>query len=116
MISSDIMRGYNDIMILFLLLEHDSYGYEISKEIQTRTKSVYSMKETTLYSAINRLEKSGYIASYHGSESFGKPRTYFTITNAGRTYYREKCSEWKLTRQIVDYFTNEKEENVHEYE
>ena len=46
MISSDIMRGYNDIMILFLLLEHDSYGYEISKEIQTRTGGLYSMKET----------------------------------------------------------------------
>lgn len=114
LIGSDVMRGYNDIIILFLLLEHDSYGYEISKEIQTRTKGNYSMKETTLYSAINRLEKNGYIASYHGSESFGKPRTYFTITAAGRAYYQEKCAEWRLTKQVVDYFTSEKEEKSHE--
>ena len=112
MISSDGIRGYHDTMILCLLLERDSYGYEISREISSRTGGRYSIKETTLYSAISRLEKNGYIASYHGSETFGKPRTYFRITNAGRAYYREKCAEWSLTRQVVNLFA--KEENSHE--
>lgn len=107
MIGSDVMRGYNDSIILFLLLEHDSYGYEISKEIQQRTGGIYSMKETTLYSAINRLEKNGFIASYQGQESHGKPRTYFKITSAGRAYYQQKCTEWKLTKQVVDIFAKE---------
>lgn len=107
MIGSDVMRGYNDIILLCLLLEQDSYGYEISKEIQQRTGGVYSMKETTLYSAINRLEKNGYIASYHGAESYGKPRTYFKITSSGREYYQEKCAEWHLTKQVVNIFSKE---------
>ena len=34
-ISSDVIRGYNDTMILFLLLSEDSYGYEISKQIKS---------------------------------------------------------------------------------
>ena len=33
-ISSDIIRGYNDTIILYLLLDKPSYGYEISKQIK----------------------------------------------------------------------------------
>lgn len=110
MISSDVLRGYNDTLILSLLLEGDSYGYEISKEIQTRTGGIYTMKETTLYSAINRLVKNEYLASYSGQESKGgKPRTYFTITPAGRELYRQKREEWKLTRHMIDQFIKEEE-------
>lgn len=34
-ISSDVIRGYNDTMILYLLLDQPSYGYEISRQIKT---------------------------------------------------------------------------------
>ena len=51
MISSDVIRGYNDTMILYLLLDGDSYGYEISRNIREITGGRYIMKETTLYSA-----------------------------------------------------------------
>lgn len=57
MISSDVIRGYNDIMILCLLLDGDSNGYEISKRINEITEEKYKMKETTLYSAFTSLEK-----------------------------------------------------------
>lgn len=56
-ISSDIIRGYNDTMILYLLWEAPSYGYEISKKIKSLTDEKYVIKETTLYSAFTRLEK-----------------------------------------------------------
>ena len=55
MISSDIIRGYNDTIILYLLLEGPSYGYEISKRIREISMEKYIIKETTLYSAFNRL-------------------------------------------------------------
>ena len=51
MISSDIIRGYNDIMILFIIREAPNYGYEISKRIRQITDDKYVIKETTLYSA-----------------------------------------------------------------
>ena len=51
-ISSDIIRGYNDTMILYLLLDKPSYGYEISKQIKALSNEKYIMKETTLYSCI----------------------------------------------------------------
>ncbi len=107
MISSDVIRGYNDTMILFLLLHDDSYGYEISKSIREMTDGKYIMKETTLYSAFSRLEKNGYISSYSGDETNGKRRTYYKLTNEGLVYYKEKCLEWQITKEVVDKFIKE---------
>lgn len=104
MIGSDVMRGYNDLMILFLLLEEDSYGYEISRQIREIANEKYVMKETTLYSAFTRLEKMGYITSYFGTETNGKRRTYYRITESGKDFYREKCQEWHLVKEVVDRF------------
>lgn len=107
LIGSDVMRGYNDLMILSLLMEQDSYGYEISKQIRQICSDKYVMKETTLYSAFTRLEKSGYIEGYFGTETNGKQRTYYRITPEGSSYYREKCREWQLVKEVVEKFVKE---------
>lgn len=107
MISSDVIRGYNDTMILYLLLHEDSYGYDISKSIKDITEEKYIIKETTLYSAFARLEKNEYIESYYGDETNGKRRTYYRITPQGLSYYNEKCEEWKITKEVVDKFIKE---------
>ena len=109
-ISSDVIRGYNDTMILYLLLDHDSYGYEISKEIRRISEDKYVIKETTLYSAFNRMERNGYITSYV-DQSTGKRRTYYQITELGRNYYKEKCEEWNLTREVISRFISYNSEN-----
>ena len=93
MISSDVIRGYNDTFILFLLLDQPSYGYEISRQIRRLTDEKYIIKETTLYSAFTRLEKNGYIESFYGDETEGRRRTYYRITPAGRAYYEERCED-----------------------
>lgn len=104
MISSDVIRGYTDTMILFLLLDQPSYGYEISKNIRALTDERYVMKETTLYSAFTRLEQNGFIESFFGTETNGKRRTYYRITPAGLAYYKEKIEEWDLTQEVVQEF------------
>ncbi|MBP3728223.1 PadR family transcriptional regulator [Pseudobutyrivibrio sp.] len=106
-ISSDVIRGYNDTMILSILLKEPSYGYEISKEIKTITDGKYIIKETTLYSAFTRMEKNGYIESFVASQDLegnGKKRTYYRITDAGRDFYKDKCEEWELTKDVVEKF------------
>ncbi len=105
-ISSDVIRGYTDIMILYILSREPSYGYEISKEIKDISEGKYMIKETTLYSAFSRMEKNGYIASFEAkSEAAGsKKRTYYRLTEAGREYYRGKCEEWLLTKDVIDKF------------
>ncbi len=103
-ISSDVIRGYNDTMILYLLLDKPSYGYEISKQIKTLSNEKYVIKETTLYSAFTRMERNGYIESFSNQGQCSKRRTYYRITEAGRAYYQEKCEEWLLTQEVVEQF------------
>lgn len=103
-LSSDVIRGYSDIMILYILQEEPSYGYEISKKIRALSDDQFVMKETTLYSAFKRLENNGYIESFEGNETSGKKRTYYRINDHGLSYYQEKCIEWELTKVIIENF------------
>ena len=110
-ISSDVIRGYNDTMILHILRKGPSYGYEISKTINNVTEGKYLIKETTLYSAFTRMEKNGYISSYESEgEGNGKKRTYYRITDNGQNYYKDKCEEWELTKDVVQRFIEGGEE------
>ena len=106
-ISSDVIRGYNDTMILSILLKAPSYGYEISKQIKSISNEKYVIKETTLYSAFTRMEKNGIIESFVADpdpEGNGKKRTYYRITDKGKEYYQDKCDEWELTKEVVERF------------
>ena len=38
----------------------------------------------------------------------GKKRTYYRITDSGKAYYREKCEEWQLTKDVIERFISEK--------
>lgn len=104
MISSDVIRGYNDTIILCLLRDEPSYGYKISKEIRRISEEKYVIKETTLYSAFTRMEKNGYIESFYGNETDNKRRTYYRITDVGKEYFRKKCDEWAVTKEVIDKF------------
>jgi len=110
LISSDVIRGYNDTIILFTLLDRESYGYEISKTIKKLSEEKYIIKETTLYSAFTRLENNGYIESFYGDETFGKRRTYYRITQKGLDYYKEKCEEWKVIKEVMSKLIKEMDE------
>lgn len=101
-ITSDILRGHTETIILANLLEHDSYGYQINKEIMLKTDNSYELKEATLYSAFRRLEQAGYIRTYWGDETTGARRRYYSITDLGKTAYREYKNEWEEAKQMID--------------
>ena len=75
-ITSDLLRGHTDTIILSQLIKGDTYGYAINKVIKEKTNNMYELKEATLYSAFRRLEKLGYISSYWGNEDKGARRRY----------------------------------------
>ena len=56
-ITSDLLRGHTDTIILSQLIKGDTYGYAINKVIKEKTNNMYELKEATLYSAFRRLEK-----------------------------------------------------------
>ena len=101
-LTSDIIRGHTETIILAQLLEHDSYGYEINKAIRDRTGGEYEAKEGTLYTAFRRLEQAGHIRSYWGDESAGARRRYYAITAKGREAYTRLLREWEEAGALIE--------------
>lgn len=104
MISADAIRGYIDLIVLSLLSTSPSYAYELAKTICEVSEGEYSMKQTTLYSALKRLEGTGLAASFPDTSESGKPRTYYRLTDAGAAHLSEKLNEWEDTKSLIDRF------------
>lgn len=100
--TSDLLRGHTDTMILRLLTEQDRYGYEIIKLIAQRSQGEYQLKEATLYSSLRRLEADGDITWYWGSETQGGRRKYFTITDKGKETYSRNTGNWEYAKRVLD--------------
>lgn len=101
-ITSDILRGHTEAIILAHLLEQDSYGYQINKDIMKKTNNAYELKEATLYSAFRRLEQAGYIRTYWGDETVGARRRYYAITDEGIKAYHGYKQEWQEAKEMID--------------
>ena len=89
-------------MILKLLLNHDRYGYEITRLIHENSGMEYELKEATMYSSLKRLESGGHIQSYWGSETQGGRRKYYSITPAGRELYQSNIDNWNTSKNILE--------------
>jgi PadR family transcriptional regulator PadR len=101
-IGKDIIRGHIDTIVLRLLSEQDRYGYEVYKEVLSRSGGEYELKEPSLYSAFRRLEAQEYIRAYWGEESQGGRRKYYAITDTGRELCARSREEWRTVKKILD--------------
>lgn len=75
------------------------YGYQIVKELETRSQGYFKFKEGTLYPALHRLEKSGLISSSWQQLANGRQRRYYSITPKGIAKLAVERNQWK------DFFT-----------
>lgn len=101
-ISTDLIRGNTDTIILNILRQGDSYGYEIYKKIIALSDNQYELKEATLYTAFRRLEQEGHIISYWGDETQGGRRKYYRITEEGKKQYEQNKKDWNFAKEILD--------------
>ena len=100
--TSDLLRGHTDTIILNLLLSGDKYGYEITKLIFKNSNEQYELQEATMYSSLKRLEQDGAITSYCGEGSQGGRRKYYHITDRGIQIYTENKHNWEYAKSIID--------------
>jgi PadR family transcriptional regulator PadR len=105
-LSSDLLRGHTDTIILGLLAGGDKYGYEITKLVHKRSERSYELREATMYSSLRRLENDGRITSYWGDETQGGRRKYDHITDSGRRVYADNRRNWEYAKQILDKLFN----------
>ena len=101
-INKELLKGSTTVLILSILNRKDMYGYEMIKEIDLRSKCIFSFKEGTLYPILHNLENANYIESYWDDSNSGRKRKYYKITDNGKKLLLEKESEWKLFSETVN--------------
>lgn len=101
-ISSDLMRGVVDSIVLKMVSKKAMYGYEIIKVVNQETKNAFEWKEGTLYPCLHRLENEGFITSEWITEGSSRPRKYYSITKKGIGVMQEKVAEWNTFAKSVN--------------
>jgi PadR family transcriptional regulator, regulatory protein PadR len=98
----ELLKGSIEILLLSLLTDRDSYGYEMTKSLRELSNEKYKMNEGTLYPALKRLENKECVKSYWDYGVDGNRRKYYSITPNGRKILLEKVSSWKQINQLID--------------
>ena len=100
--SGDMLRGHTETIILRILMDGDSYGYEIAKKIVDGGQGIIEVKDATIYTAFRRMEQEGLLATYWGDGVGGARRRYYSITEKGKRFYGEKLLEWEKVDSILN--------------
>ena len=74
-INKELMKGSTVILILSLLESKDMYGYEMTKEIERRSDSIFTLKEGTLYPILHTLEVERFVEAYWNEEAGRKRKS-----------------------------------------
>src|ERR1700736_226414 len=92
-----LLQGTLDMLILRTLLFGPAHGHQIAKHIQRTTDDVLQVEHGSLYPALHRLERKGWVAAKW--ESAGKDLKrefkYYRLTAAGRKQLASEESKWK---------------------
>lgn len=86
-----------EFLILSMLDQHDSYGYEISQTI----KLVTNARESTLYPILKKLVVARFVTTYN-QEHQGRQRKYYAITEGGRFQLIYLKEEWQKYKDTLD--------------
>ncbi len=95
----DLFKSSSNSLLLCLLEHQPMYGYQVVKELETRSQGYFKFKEGTLYPALHRLEKSGLITGNWQMLSNGRQRRYYHITAKGQAKLALEKTQW------LDFFT-----------
>lgn len=101
-ISSDLIRGHIDTIILHTLLDGDKFAEQISETIEKKSENAYKINQATLYSALKRLQNIKLLNSYQRDIDNGGRRKFFTLTDKGRETVEQNLSSWSYSRAIID--------------
>ena len=100
-ISSDLIRGHIDTIILHSLLDSDKFAQQISDAVESKSHGEYKLNQATLYSSLKRLENLKHVVSYW-NDSDGGRRKFFKLTESGKNTVATNLNNWSYSRSIID--------------
>lgn len=91
----ELMKTSSDSLLLYMIGQQPMYGYQIIKELETRSQGYFKFKEGTLYPALHRLEKAGLIAGKWQLAPNRRMRRYYHMTEKGYSALALERSHWQ---------------------
>ena len=93
----ELMQGTLDMLILRTLVLGPAHGHEIAKHIQRTTDEVLQVEHGSLYPALHRLERKGWVtAKWEMPKDRKREFKYYRLTTAGRRQLAAERSKWRL--------------------
>ena len=102
MFSPELKKGSMEMLILSMLDEGDSHGYEIGKQIERRSGGLIEFRISTLYSVLYRMEKSSWIKGRWVEKPGERRRCYYRLTPAGRKVLVAQEKNWREFVGVVN--------------
>jgi len=99
---SSLLQGTLDMLILRTLLYGAAHGHQIGKHIQATTNDFLQMQHGSLYPALHRMEKKGWItAKWETAPDRNREFKYYRLTPEGKKQLVVEESQWKQMAEAV---------------
>jgi len=92
---SDLLQGTLDMLILKIVALGPVHGYGISQRIRQVSKEVLRVQQGSLYPALHRLEKRGWLEADWGASSNGRQAKFYRLSSKGRKQLGKEQSNWE---------------------
>ena len=90
----ELLKGSTDSLVLSVISDSPTYGYELIKELERRSSGYFHFREGTLYPALHRMEKDGLIEGRWQTLPGGQERRYYYITPKGTEALSRQRTTW----------------------
>jgi PadR family transcriptional regulator PadR len=97
----DLPQGTLDLLILKTLAFEPQHGWAIADRILQISKEVLSVKQGSLYPALHRLERRGWIKARWGASKNNRRAKYYELTKTGRKQLEAELSAWRTLTAAV---------------
>jgi PadR family transcriptional regulator PadR len=98
----ELLQGTLDLLILRTLLLGPTHGHAIAKTIERNSEDVLQVEQGSLYPALHRLIKRGWISAEEGTSENNRRAKYYRLTGKGRKQLDVEISKWvTLARAIA---------------
>src|SRR5213080_2790694 len=91
----DHPQGTLDLLILRTLALEPQHGWAISERIEQISSSVLQVQQGSLYPALHRLERRGWIKAHWGVSENNRRAKYYALTRAGRKQLEADTGAWR---------------------
>jgi PadR family transcriptional regulator PadR len=90
----DLLQGTLDLLILRTLQTGPRHGWAISERIQQISRDVLQVNQGSLYPALHRLDRQGWIKAESGVSELGRRARFYRLTAAGRKQLEVETGDW----------------------